>query len=130
MNRFRDTNPGRRTAGIALLALAVMLAAGVLAAMGGCGKPAGNQVIIKDLRFNPQTITVTKGTTVTWTNEDQTAHTVTSDSNDTTGAPKAQKFSSDPLNPGDTFKHTFDTPGTYKYHCDIHPYLTGEVIVK
>lgn len=109
-------------AGIALLTLVTLTA---------CAPKAGpNDVFVKDLRFNPKKLTVSAGTTVTWTNFDQTAHTITSDSNDTTDAPKAQKFTSKPLSPGDTYKHTFDTPGTYKYHCSIHPYLTGEVIVK
>ena len=111
------------------LSLATILMLALLVSLSGC-KPAANEVIIKDLRFNPPTLTVSAGTTLTWKNEDQTAHTVTSDSNDSTSAPAAAKFTSKILNPGDSYTHTFDTPGSYKYHCQIHAYLKGEVIVQ
>jgi len=111
------------------LSLATIIVLALLISLSGC-KPAANEVIIKDLRFNPPKLTVTAGTTVTWRNEDQTAHTVTSDLNDTASAPAAAKFKSKILNPGDSFTHSFDAPGSYKYHCDIHPYLKGEVVVQ
>lgn len=134
MNASINSHPGSprsRGAAVALVALCVIVAATLLGGVAGCGsRTPANEVVVKDLRFTPNSLTVTKGTTVTWKNEDQTAHTITSDSNDTTDAPEAQKFTSEPLNPGDTYKHKFDTPGTYKYHCSIHPYLTGEVVVK
>ena len=110
------------------LSLATIIVLAFLLVLPGC-KQAANEVVIKDLRFNPKVLTVNTGTTVTWVNKDQTAHTITSDSNDTTSAPTAAKFKSKILNPGDSFAHTFETAGSYKYHCDIHPYLKGEVIV-
>jgi plastocyanin len=115
----------RSLAAIALL----LLALGGSAGLGGCSKPA-NGVSIHDLQFDPKTLTVASGTTVTWTNNDQTAHTVTSDEETSKTAPPADKFQSPILNPGGTFKHTFDTPGTYPYHCDIHPYLKGTIVVR
>lgn len=80
---------------------------------------ATNQIMIKNFTFSPQTVTIKSGTTVTWTNQDSVAHTVISDS-----------FASNNLNPGDTFQFTFNTPGTYNYHCSIHPSMTGTVIVQ
>lgn len=124
----RSRRTGRR------IALAVMAAAaiGLLVASGllGCSSPSGNAVNIHDLQFDPKVITVPKGTTVTWTNNDQTAHTVVSDSIDSSTAPAAQKFKSDFLNPGQSYSHRFDEVGRYPYHCDIHPYLKGEVVVQ
>jgi plastocyanin len=120
---------------IALAAL-VVAALVVLTACAGIPNPPGdNKVTIADLKFIPSTIEVERGSTVTWTNNDQTAHTVTSDDfpdpslPPTTTVP-AGAFSSKPLDPGDSFSHTFDKPGKYPYHCQIHTYLKGEVIVK
>ena len=81
-----------------------------------------NMVEIKGLAFNPATITVSKGTTVTWTHNDGTPHTVT-----TTTAPV--DFDSGIKNKGDTFNQTFNTAGTYEYFCSIHPSMKGNVIV-
>ena len=82
-----------------------------------------------NLGFVPQTITITAGTTVRWVNDDQTAHQPMSDNYDPNKA-NADAFSSKPMSPGDTFDFTFKTPGTYKYHCNIHGYMTGTVIVR
>lgn len=73
--------------------------------------------------YVPDTITVVIGvnSTVTWTNNDVAAHTVTSDS---------AIFDSGNINPGESWTYTFTTPGTYAYHCDYHPWMTGTVIVK
>jgi plastocyanin len=116
------TQKGRR-----LLVIAALLVALVAAA---CSETQANKVTIRDLRFNPKVLDVAKGATVTWTNEDQTAHTITSDSFDSTSAPAAQKFTSKALNPGDSFTPTFDAVGTYRYHCTIHPYLKGTIVVR
>ncbi len=83
---------------------------------------AANSVEIKGFAFNQATITVAKGTTVTWTNDDSAPHTVT-----TTNAPV--DFDSGTMNKGDTFSQTFDTAGTYEYYCSIHPSMKGKVIV-
>jgi len=77
-------------------------------------------VSIKDFAFNPSNTTVSPGTTVTWVNNDQTAHTVTT--ND--GA-----FDSGTLQPGQSFSFAFDKAGTYAYHCNIHPTMTATVTV-
>jgi plastocyanin len=79
------------------------------------------QVSIQNFAFVPQTITVAPGTTVVWTQKDSAPHTVTSD----TGAWPA----SAQLSTGQTFSFTFTKVGTYPYHCSVHPYMTGKVIV-
>jgi len=77
-------------------------------------------VAISNFSFSPQAISVKAGAEVTWTNHDADAHTVTFDA-DRTGSQAFQN--------GDSYRQTFSTPGTYRYHCSIHPYMVGEVIV-
>jgi plastocyanin len=81
---------------------------------------ATNAVSIQNFAFSPATVTVKVGTTITWTNRDQDAHTVTA---------TKRSFHSATLNTGDTFRHTFTTPGTYQYLCTIHPFMTATVVV-
>ncbi len=75
-------------------------------------------VEIKGFAFNPATVTISKGTTVTWTQEDSTTHSVTG-----TG------FDSGGLSQGQTFSHTFNEAGTFDYGCSFHPSMNGTVIV-
>lgn len=77
------------------------------------------QVTIKDFVFTPQKLEVPVGTTVTWTNQDVTQHTVVSEGN----------WKSDILQKGDTFSYTFDKAGTFDYICTLHPNMKGQVIV-
>jgi plastocyanin len=77
-------------------------------------------VSIANFAFQPASLQVAVGATVTWTNADSTAHTVTSD----TGA-----FDSGPLAPGASFSQTFTTAGTFTYHCQIHPFMTATIVV-
>ncbi len=82
---------------------------------------ASNTINIVNFTFTPGTLTVKAGTTVTWTNNDTTTHRPISD----TGV-----FDSGDLAPGGTFSFTFNNTGTFPYHCSIHPYMTGKVIVQ
>jgi plastocyanin len=82
-----------------------------------------NAVLIKGFAFSPATVTISSGTAIIWTNQDGATHTIVSD----TGAPEA--FSSDPLGQNGVFRFTFTRPGTYNYHCSIHPSMKGTVIV-
>ena len=82
---------------------------------------AGPQVHIDNFQFSPATLTVPKGTTVTWTNQDDMVHTVTS---------ATRVFSSASLETDDIFAYTFTTPGTYTYFCKLHPHMTATVIVQ
>lgn len=77
-------------------------------------------VEIKGFAFNPATITIEKGTTVTWTQSDTAPHTVTENGN---------VFDSGRLTQGQTFSYTFNVAGTFEYHCSIHPSMKGKVIV-
>lgn len=82
----------------------------------------GAEVKMQDIKFNPGTVTVSKGDTVTWVNEDSVGHDVTGDS----------FKSGDPggLQNGDTFKFTFKKAGTFDYVCTVHPGMEGTVEVK
>lgn len=72
--------------------------------------------------FSPTTLTVAKGTKVVWTNASDAPHTVTSDTGTT--------LASSTIDPsGGTFSFTFTQPGTYSYHCTIHPYMKGTITV-
>jgi plastocyanin len=81
---------------------------------------AADSVTIHNFAFGPQVVAIKAGTTVHWTNMDTEAHTVTSD----TGA-----FGSPVLQPGAGYSYTFTKPGTYSYHCTIHPFMTAKVVV-
>jgi plastocyanin len=85
------------------------------------GTPGANAVVIQGMAFNPLTITVSAGTSITWTNKDAVAHTVTSN----TGI-----FDSGSISTNGTFSYTFNTAGTFPYHCTVHPYMTATVIVQ
>lgn len=78
-------------------------------------------VAIRGFAFVPQTVTVTVGTTITWTNEDEDPHTVVA--ND-------KSFHSVAMDTDDRFSYTFTTPGEFAYFCSLHPHMTGKVIVK
>lgn len=80
-----------------------------------------DKVAIQNMAFGPAVISVKKGTKVTWTNQDSTSHTVTSDSGTT--------MNSQSLSNGDTYSVTFDTVGTFTYHCKFHSNMTGTVTV-
>ena len=85
------------------------------------GTAGGPQVEIANFNFTPAELTVPVGGTVTWTNNDDAPHTVTS----------ADKiFSSPSINTDAQFTFTFAAPGTYAYFCAIHPFMTAKVIVQ
>jgi plastocyanin len=82
---------------------------------------ANAAVKIDNFVFGPQTLTVTVGTTVTWTNSDDIPHTSVS----TEGV-----FKSKVLDTDEKFSYTFTKAGTYPYYCTIHPKMTGKVVVQ
>ena len=77
--------------------------------------------------FDPPTLKVAKGTTVTWKNGDSTLHTVTSGTAE--GNESGTSFDSSYLAGGKTFQWTFSTPGTFDYYCTLHPYMKGQIVV-
>lgn len=82
---------------------------------------ADTTIKISQFAFTPDGVEVDAGSKVTWVNEYKVVHSVISD---TSG------FSLEPLKQGDKFPTTFNTPGTYKYRCGFHGYMTGTVVVK
>ena len=96
-------------------------AAPVTGASSGQTGPGSAAVSIRNYAFSPNQLTVTRGTTVIWTNNDPVGHTVTSDDG---------KFNSGIIASAKTFSYTFNASGTYAYYCTIHPYMKAEVIVK
>ncbi len=85
------------------------------------GGTSANTVDIYGMTFKPATLTVKAGTKITWTNSDGYAHTVTADDGST--------FSSGNLAGGSTFNFTPASAGTFNYHCNIHPGMTGKIVV-
>jgi plastocyanin len=85
-------------------------------AAGGGGTPGANEVWIQGMAFNLAAKTISVGTTITWTNKDNTTHTAT------IGTPGATDgiFNSGNLGNGGTFSFKFTTAGTFKYFCLIH----------
>ncbi|MGH2639527.1 MAG: cupredoxin domain-containing protein [Rhabdochlamydiaceae bacterium] len=77
--------------------------------------------------YSPDSVTLVMGknNTVTWTNNDSAAHTVTS-----TSAPSGASFNSGRMNSGATYSCTFTTPGTYQYYCKYHSWMIGTIVVK
>ena len=79
------------------------------------------QVVMKNLSFDPETVTVTVGDTITWLNEDAAQHDVIADNGE---------FKSDLFGKGETFSFTFSQAGTYPYHCSVHAGMAGTVVVQ
>lgn len=114
----------KRSVRIASIVVAAAMLAGLLGCKTGSGAtsrqaPTGPAVTIENLAFNPRSITVKQGATVTWTNRDTTTHTVS-----------GYGFVSGPIAPGASYSHTFSTAGTYEYICTIHPSMVGIVVVQ
>ncbi len=96
------------------------------------GRPGGfgtNNVAIVGYAYSLSEVTVSVGTTITWVNMDGVMHTVSfgGHGDDHQAGPGVD---SGPLYHMDVWSYTFVEPGTYEYHCDPHPYMTGTVIVE
>jgi plastocyanin len=104
-------------------AFALAQGAGPSLAMSPADKPgSATEVKIDNFSFGPATITIPSGTTVTWTNNDDVPHVVSSDDN--------KMFKSKALDTDDRFSFTFTKPGTYNYYCAIHPKMTAKIVVQ
>jgi nitrite reductase (NO-forming) len=79
--------------------------------------------------FVPEEITVPAGTTVTWTNDDSTIHTVVEGGPSGSSTGGAPTFDSSIVAPGATWDHTFDAAGEFDYYCNLHPFMVGKVTV-
>lgn len=85
------------------------------------GTMAKNAVEIKDFAHNPKTLTVKVGDTVTWTNKDVAGHSATADDG---------SFDTGVIAQGESGSVTFDTAGTFTYHCTPHPNMKATVVVE
>jgi plastocyanin len=83
--------------------------------------PVPARIEIKDFMFEPRSLTITAGSTVTWANLDEEPHTVVSDT---------ALFRSGALDTAGTFSFRFDKPGTYHFACSIHPQMVGTIVVR
>jgi len=101
------------------LALGALLSVGAIAPISRAADTT--TIAIKSFHFGPPEISIAAGTTVTWQNQDEEPHTITSTSGD---------FRSGAIDGGESFSFKFDKPGRYQYVCSIHPRMVGTVVVK
>jgi plastocyanin len=81
---------------------------------------SAHEIVMDNFSFSPAAASVPVGTTITWTNRDDIPHNVVS---------TEQTFKSRVIDTGEAFSHRFETPGTYRYFCSLHPRMTGQVTV-
>jgi plastocyanin len=124
-----------RASGVRLVVLAALLLTfGLLAGCGGSSTTAitagatvtsatgsAVQVIMANRSYQPQSVTIKVGVTVSWVNQDTLKHDVVADSGE---------FKSALFDKGGSFSFTFTKAGTYPYHCSIHPGMVGTVVVQ
>lgn len=106
---------------VLIVALSLWQAAAVFADSSPAPTANVTKVSIDNYAFKPATVTIPVGASVTWTNLDDDPHTATADN----GA-----FDSKGLAKGDTFTFQFTKPGTYSYHCTVHPFMKATIIVQ
>ena len=82
---------------------------------------SATKVDVKDFKFMPPTVTVAKGSTITWANSDSADHTATADD---------KSFDTGTLKMGDTKSETLDQAGTFAYTCVFHPFMKGRIVVQ
>jgi plastocyanin len=95
---------------------------------GPISVPAGSSTpacASTDSCYIPYAVTANVGDTITWSNDDTAAHTVTSGSPENSG----EYFDSSLFLSGDTFEFTFEEAGEYPYYCVVHPWMRGIVII-
>ena len=81
----------------------------------------GTNITIQNFKYSPETITIKSGSSITWTNQDRVGHSATADDN---------SFDTGVLDQGQSKTITFSKPGTYAYHCNVHPMMKATVIVQ
>jgi plastocyanin len=82
----------------------------------------GVDISMKNIAFDPQSVTAKVGQTVTWTNDDSVDHNVV--------ATAGESFKSSNFGQGGTYAYKLDKPGTIKYVCTLHPGMDGTIIAK
>jgi plastocyanin len=115
---------------------AAVAAAGLVVGAAGCAGSEGGSsttttearppfeatVTIEDLRFDPRQVEVAVGGSVTWVNDDVISHLIVSTTPNVIDSPLIGKAGS--------YTRSFSAPGTYRYYCNIHNSLKGEVVVR
>jgi plastocyanin len=105
---------------ILALAVAVLSSQAAPAARSGPAQASGARAVdIDHFKYHPPTLEVAKGTKVVFSNSADVAHTVTDN-----GA-----FNSGHIKPGESFSVRFEQKGTFRYHCEIHPFMHGKIVV-
>jgi plastocyanin len=113
-----------RRSRVAAALIVVLLCAVML--VGACGSGSGSAgagsgvITIHNFMFQPSRLIVKKGGTVTVRNTDDTQHTVTADD---------KSFDTGPIDGGKTATFPVTKSGTFRFHCDIHNYMTGAIQV-
>lgn len=100
---------------------ALIIAAFAIAGTGSVALAADASVAIAGFAFSPASVTIDVGDSVTWTNNDDITHTATADGG---------SFDTGNLGSGASGAVTFNTAGSFPYHCEIHPQMAGTVIVQ
>lgn len=123
----------RTLSALAVLPLAIVCTAALVhggqavssaqAASAPAGSATKAAITITNYSFHPATLTVSRGSTVVWTNGDGDVHTIKS-----MEGPEA--FSSPALDSGNEYGFTFHRAGTYRYVCSVHPYMHGVIVVR
>lgn len=92
------------------------------------GLPDEDEIVIEmiDIKFNPDTVTIKQGTTVTWVNKDSVIHTTTSGTRNN----ESGLFDSGNIRSGESFSYTFNEKGTFEYFCVPHFGMDGTVEVE
>jgi plastocyanin len=91
--------------------------------------PSGASVPTNGIYFEPESVTSSVGSMVTWTNDDTAPHTVTSGVVVNNAPEPDGTFDSGIMNNGMTFSFVFSEAGEYDYYCMLHPFMTGKVVV-
>ena len=120
-------------AGVAIVTAAVVVAGMAVFTLGPFSNqgppvttPLPPEVQIMNFSYSPTQLTVKAGSSVQWTNTDPVEHTVTVGGH---GGGHVGSIDSGMMVQGQKFNYTFETPGTYEYHCDPHPTMMGTITV-
>jgi plastocyanin len=124
---------------LALTGLVGACSSGAASESDADGRDSPITVLIRGIAFAPSTLEIEAGTEVRWINKDSVDHTVTSGKQREQGIPGVEEdepaqpdgiFNTELPGVGDSFRFTFDEPGTYSYYCDVHAGMTGEIKVE
>jgi plastocyanin len=81
----------------------------------------GSSIAIRDFKFSPSTLTVSSGAQINASNDDSTTHTVTADDG---------SFNTGDIGAGSSKTFSAPSPGRYAYHCEIHSFMHGTLVVR